>query len=428
MQLLGVSKFVNQSIVFVVVSALIGSSTACGWQASGSDSKKASHATKPQLLGVGEVSGTELDLSNLTELMDDGTPQNQLGGFSAIEWIGGNRYLLLPDRGPKDGAVDYWCRFHEAEVVIDATTTGSSVQFKLLRTVILRDRQGRPFPGSSKALTATDKLAHRLDPEGIRRDSQGNIFISDEYGPYLFKFSNEGELLEELAVPTSFKVEHSFADGDQEDQENKSGRRANRGMEGIALTPSGRTLVGLMQSPLLQDAYLNAKGKAVGLNTRLVTIDLESGAQRQLVYCQDKDKHKMHEILAINEHQFLVIEQDGEEGNDAKFKKVTQIDLTNATEINDGTILPGKDLPDSIRPTKKSDYLDLLDPEYGLAGESMPGKIEGLTFGPQLPSGRRILIVCSDNDFKGDEPSRFYVFSVSQSEATLTKQPAKANN
>lgn len=377
---------------------------------------------KPKLLGVGEVPGDALDQSGLTDVMKDGTSQSQLGGFSAIEWLGGNRYLILPDRGPLDGAVDYLCRFHEAEIEFEPNGSQVRFAFKLIRTVILRDEQGRPFIGASRALEATDQHAHRLDPEGLRCDRDGNIYISDEYGPYLFKFSKDGQLLERFSVPAEFRIAKQSANGDEEDSSNKIGRRANRGMEGLALSPSGNSLVGLMQSPLLQDSYQNDKGKAVGLNTRLLTIDRNSGVQRQYVYRQDKDKHKMHEILAINDHQYLVIEQDGEEGKEAKFKKVTMIDLNQATPIVGDQPLPGKDLPDSIRPAKKSTYLDLLDPEYGLAGDSMPGKIEGITWGPQLDDGRRILIICSDNDFKRQEPSRLYIFSVSTPEVTLTGQ------
>ena len=35
---------------------------------------------------------------------------------------------------------------------------------------------------------------------------------------------------------------------------NTSGRVANKGMEGLAITPDGRTLVGIMQNALIQDA------------------------------------------------------------------------------------------------------------------------------------------------------------------------------
>ena len=53
-------------------------------------------------------------------------------------------------------------------------------------------------------------------------------------------------------------------------------------MEGLAITPDGRTLVGAMQSPLLQDG-----GDVKGGVTRIVTIDLTSGATREYAYQLD---------------------------------------------------------------------------------------------------------------------------------------------
>jgi hypothetical protein len=46
---------------------------------------------------------------------------------------------------------------------------------------------------------------------------------------------------------------------------------ANKGMEGLAITPDGRTLVGIMQNALIQDA--NDGGAATKL-LRIVTIDI----------------------------------------------------------------------------------------------------------------------------------------------------------
>jgi hypothetical protein len=43
-------------------------------------------------------------------------------------------------------------------------------------------------------------------------------------------------------------------------------------MEGLALTPDGKTLAGIVQSPLIQD------GGAAGVNLRIVTIDIATGA------------------------------------------------------------------------------------------------------------------------------------------------------
>ena len=50
-----------------------------------------------------------------------------------------------------------------------------------------------------------------------------------------------------------FAVSKLSAAGNDEISGNTSGSVANKGMEGLAITPDGKTLVGVMQSPLLQD-------------------------------------------------------------------------------------------------------------------------------------------------------------------------------
>jgi hypothetical protein len=49
--------------------------------------------------------------------------------------------------------------------------------------------------------------------------------------------------------------------GNDEIADNTSGRTANKGMEGLAITPDGKTLVGIMQAALIQDAALGGKAK-----------------------------------------------------------------------------------------------------------------------------------------------------------------------
>jgi hypothetical protein len=53
---------------------------------------------------------------------------------------------------------------------------------------------------------------------------------------------------------------------------NVTGRVDNKGMEGLAITPDGRTLVGIMQNSLIQDANQGATKLL-----RIVTIDIVSG-------------------------------------------------------------------------------------------------------------------------------------------------------
>lgn len=364
------------------------------------------------LIGIGRISATASDLSGLPGLLDDGTPASQFGGISAIDGIPGtNQYLLLSDRGPKDGAVEYACRFHEMEIAVRPGSL-EPVEARLTATTLLRDRAGRRFPGLASAIEPTDRLAARLDPEGLRCDRAGQIYISDEYGPALMKFAGDGRLLARMQVPPDFRVATASADGKEEDQVNLSGRRSNRGMEGLALSPSGRYLTGLIQSPLLQDMQRDEAGVLSGFNSRLLRVDLQTGRQQQFVYRQDLAKNKLHEILAVDDGRMLVIEQDGIGGDAAVFKKIFAIDLEGATELAGGTVLPPGELDESVRPVRKTLLLDLLDPQFGLAGPAMPEKIEGLCWGPWLEDGQRVLIVATDNDFRTDQETQLFVFAV----------------
>jgi len=139
-------------------------------------------------------------------------------------------------------------------------------------------------------------------------------------------------------LPPKFTVNNQSPVGNTEIAGNSSGRVANKGMEGLAITPDGRTLVGIMQSPLIQD------GGTDGPITRIVTIDVRTGTTHEYAYQFDnigsatKPKYgTASEILAVNNHEFLVDERDGKGlGDDsvAVVKKIYKIDLSGAQEIS----------------------------------------------------------------------------------------------
>ncbi len=45
-------------------------------------------------------------------------------------------------------------------------------------------------------------------------------------------------------------------------------------------------------------------------------------------------------------------------------------------------------------------------------------KIEGLTWGPDLPDGRRLLYVVSDNDLVPKNPTQIYAFAIDEALVT----------
>jgi hypothetical protein len=150
----------------------------------------------------------------------------------------------------------------------------------------------------------------------------------------------------------------------------------------------------------------------VGLNTRILEMDVKTGATREFLYQLNDKGYGVNEIVAINDHQFLVVERDGKGGNEAVFKKIFLIDLTNATDISNIEGLPQTGTPGGVTPVTKTEFINLLAPAFGLAGATFPEKIEGLAFGPDLADGRHLLWVTSDNDLNAANPNYFFAFAI----------------
>jgi hypothetical protein len=368
-----------------------------------------------ELIAVGTLPGTSRDHSGLKDPLAKDVPHDRLGGFSAIDYTGeGQRYCVLADRGPGDGAYPYSCRVHYLKVELPSVLPGQ-LKVSLLSTSLLHDVQGRPLLGASSAFDSSlPRSSRRFDPEGMRLGRNGELYISDEYGPSLLRFTASGTCDKTLPLPARFLIAHPSATKNGEAVTNQSGRQPNKGMEGLAIVPSGRKLVGALQGALIQDSVATAKGKRTGRNVRLVEFDLQTEKIREFLYPLDADKNGISEILAVNDEEFIVLERDGVGGLKAKFKKLVKVNLGHATDISKVDVLPANQLPDNIVPVQKSVLIDLLDSRHGLAGKSFPEKVEGLAFGPTLPDGRRLLIVCVDNDFLAEFSTSIYAFAIDQ--------------
>jgi hypothetical protein len=263
-------------------------------------------------------------------------------------------------------------------------------------------------PGSS-----TNPNNARLDPEGVRVSNDGkSVFVSDEYGPYVYQFDRvTGERIKTFTLPANLAVATLGPTTASEGSPfNTSGRVANKGMEGLAITPDGTTLVGVMQAPLLQDS---------NKNVRIVTIDIATGATHEYAYKLTTGSG-VSEIVALNNHQFLVDERDGKglgDGSSAAVKQLFKIDLDGAQDVSG---LSG-DL--STMAVSKTLFLDVADTLHanGIALDQIPAKIEGLAFGQDVVIGgvtMHTLFVANDNDFlpgvAGD--NKFFVFAVSDAD------------
>ena len=367
-----------------------------------------------QLLAVGRLNGDLRDLSGLTGKLETDTPADQLGGFSAIDYCAeANRYFVLSDRGPGDGAASFACRFHEFTLQIDVNR--KLIQPRLLKTTLLKNASGSQLSGSLEALrtattteptVATQSVA--FDCEGIRCLNPKSMAISDEYGPSLRLFGTDGMQQKQWTLPADFRLcENPAARGAR-------GTFPNRGIEGLALSTDGKLLIAAMQGPLVQDGVVEGE-KCLGLNTRWLVLDSQSTTNpplKQLLYRLTDESTGISEVLAVDRNRFLVLERDSNSGAEAKFKHVYLADIREATDVTSQTLPKRGELPAGVTAISKTLLIDLLDERFGLGGDLTAEKPEGLCWGPNLEDGRRLLIVCADNDFETDRKSEFYAFAV----------------
>ena len=392
------------------------------------------------LIGKGLVSGSALDKSGLTGVIcQAGVPANCVpkaifGGFgSDITYTGHDDvFVAAPDRGPFDGLtnVPYLNRVHFLHITTELDEPFPNIHTLLLDTRLLKNEFNQTFVGAAGSFVANNDVATlRLDPEGIRVSATGTFFVSDEYGPYVFEFDRQGHLLSRINVPARFAIANPSADVNTELLGNSSGRQANRGMEGLAISPDGSTLFGIMQSALLQDHGLNpGTTDRLGLNNRILKIDLATNQTHEYVYVLEAINRGqgVSEILAINDHEFLVIERDNRSNLQTPpqaptRKKIYKIDITGATDVSEVDSLPAGALPATIVPVQKTLFIDLLDPDLNLA-PTIAEKIEGLAWGPDLPDGRHVLYVISDNDLNPALATQIYSFAIDPSLLNFQQQ------
>lgn len=376
-----------------------------------------------ELIARCEVSANASDLSGLENLIGNNIPHNRFGGWgSAIAWTGkGNRYIVASDRGPGDGASAFRCRVHVVEIDLpaDRPTTERrprtpEAQFRLVETIMLTTADGRPFWGNTGNYNRADQKAGlRLDPEGVRFSRAGTLWVSEEYGPWIDEFDMSGRHLRRIAPPEKFLI--ATPDGEPEREMppyNTRGRQPNRGFEGLAISDDGSTLWAILQGPLMQDGAFDDERERVGRNVRVLEVRPESGATREFVYVMNSAAAGISEVLSFEDRTLLVLERDGRAGEKARFRGVFAADFEGATDVSTVDALPSTGLPEGVAPLRKRRVVDFMDPRHGLIGPEMPEKIEGLCFGPDLPDGRKLLIVTSDNDLKDAAPSHVWLFAV----------------
>jgi hypothetical protein len=323
------------------------------------------------------------------------------------------------------------------------------LQLAFKGTLLLTDPQGasttgldptgvRPAQDGLPDLPVAANGHVSLDNEAVAPSATGGFWVSDEYGPYIYRYDPQGRMIAAIRPPEAFiprrggKQDFSSNNppvGAQYDSGDPvTGRQNNQGFEGMSVSPDGRTLFVVNQSALRQDLDPSS-AKATRRNVRVLVYDV-SGAPRltheyalQLPTYLEGDKVNVaaqSELLAIDDHRFLLLCRDSGGGFASKrpqslYRKVVLVNMRGASDLvgrYDGpadSIAPGGVLRADITPASRSDFLDLNDNaqlnRFGLHNgapadsHDLYEKWESLALGPTGKPSEYILLVGSDNDF-----------------------------
>jgi hypothetical protein len=323
--------------------------------------------------------------------------ETEVGGLSSMAYDAErDRYYVIAD----DQSVIDPARFYTFDLdVADGDLDPADVVVTDVTTLL--DATGQPFAAAS------------FDPEGLALTEDDELVITSEgiatrlIPPWVRLFGLDGRQLEDLLVPRAF-VPDAIPQ--------TRGVRLNLGFESGAVV--GKHFWTGSEGALVQD------GPAAGLTqqspARLLRYNLASGRpDRQHVYWTDTIAEPpvpatnfavngLVELLPLDRHSFLSMERSfsvGAPGTGNTIKLYT-VELAGAKNVAARESLAGQ--LDRIRPVEKTLLLDL--DELGIPLDN----VEGMAFGPDLPDGRRTLVLVSDNNFAPAQFTQFLLFAFSE--------------
>ena len=324
-----------------------------------------------------------------------------VGGLSGIDFdpVSGVLYLISDDGGSQSPP-----RFYTARPTL---TAGQLGDIELTGVTFL------------KGLTAPDPEAIRWHPpsQSLLWTSEGNALLGA--APSLQQTRPDGSLMRTFTLPEMFHFGLL-------DVVKNQGPRINKTLEGLALTPDGRSAWLAMEAALRQDGS-EPTLQAPGGPCRFTQIDIASGKTlAQIAYTPDAIPRAPYplgadadngvvEVLMLDAHRMLVLERAYMAGLGPTTRNSMRLYVIDTREATDtlgiAALKPGNHTP--ANKTLVADFasfpaLTALD------------NTEGMCWGPTLPKvngrpGNRTLLFVSDDNFNPRQITQFLAFEFLES-------------
>lgn len=334
---------------------------------------------------------------------NQGFQNTTIGGLSGIDYDKKHKiyYLISDDRSDINPA-----RFYSAKIFLNANGI-DSVQFVSVKNLL--QPNGMVYPNSRQDPFRTP------DPEAIRYNSRTNQLVWSSEGerilkknvtvledPFVNIISNRGKYIDSFILPSNTHM-----------HETQNGPRQNGVFEGLSFSNNFKKLFVDVEEPLYEDGpRAGLKDSAAWI--RIIKFDVKSKKpEAQYGYRIDPVAYPANpvnafkingvpDILAINDHQLLVIERSFSTGRKPCTIKIYLAEIDAATDVTDIKSL----LQNSFTPITKRLLLNMDSLRI------YTDNIEGVTFGPKLPNGSQSLIFVSDNNFSAEERTQFLLFEI----------------
>lgn len=327
-----------------------------------------------------------------------------VGGLSSIDYDSKRDlyYLICDDRSDINPV-----RFYTAKISVN----DKGIQdVRFVNVTYLLTPEGKLYKGRK-----TDPL-HTPDPEALRYNpvknniawsSEGERTITKEQAilvnPSICTIDMEGKLLDTFLLPPNLHV-----------QLNEQGPRNNGVFEGIAFADNYNSLYACVEEPLFEDGPRAGLGDSSAW-TRIIKYNV-STKQPIAEYAYKLDPvvraanppgafklNGISEIMTLNDHQLLITERSYSVGSPESNIRLYVGNLEAAQDVK--SIFSLKDVP-AVRPIRKKLVLN-LDSLHKFIDN-----IEGVTWGPVLPNGKRSLVLVSDDNFSAAQKTQFILLEV----------------
>ena len=390
--------------------------TGCGSTAPASNAAAAKMTTKAQSgshsscrsgSGLGSGSDSAHRFRLLGEIRWDvetrygGVP---VGGLSSIDWDAERgEYLLVSDDRAEHGPARYYTAQlrYDGHGLHDAWLTGMHE---------LKGEGQRSFGNTRNAasdMPVPDAEAMRVNPHTrtLLWTSEGDV--ARGFGPGLYEAERGGPWLRAWPLPPLLQRPQDPREAAT------TGPRGGFTLEGMGFSEDGQTLWLAMEGALKQDGPMPSPGDA-GAPVRITALDAQTQAPiRQIAYQPDalpgtiwllrhRAVNGVSDILADGPDHLLVLERSFsvDFGWGARLYRIRI--QGDAAQMGTDTLNLPRLVPGQFRVAAKELLLD-----FAQLGLRSIDNLEGITWGPPLISGERVLVLASDNNFNPAEVTQF---------------------